>query len=67
ELSEEWEWSLHESDVHGALASRIYKEQEGLNIYNKADWPDMISFLKSRMLALDAFWCNWKYGFEELN
>jgi hypothetical protein len=30
------------------------------------DWPAIISFLKPRIIALDAFWSQAKYGFEDI-
>jgi hypothetical protein len=65
-LEEEWIWHLHTSDENAATISIIYMEHQCVNVYEQAHWPQIISFLKPRMIALDAFWCNWKYGFEEL-
>ncbi len=65
-LEEEWIWLLHTSDENAATISIIYMEHQCVNVYEQAHWPQIISFLKPRMIALDAFWCNWKYGFEEL-
>jgi hypothetical protein len=65
-LNEEWIWQLHTRDAHGKPISRIYTEQEGVNIFKKEDWPSLISFFKPRMIALDEFWSSVKYGFEGL-
>jgi hypothetical protein len=46
--------------------SRIYKEITGVSVFNKDHWPDLISFFKPRIIALDSFWENAKYGFEDL-
>jgi hypothetical protein len=67
-LSEdEWTWSLHEKDEHGKMVSRIYKTLEPVNIYNKQDWPQLISFFKSRIIMLDQFWSEVKFSFELLH
>jgi hypothetical protein len=29
---------------------------DAVNIYQKEDWPIVISFLKERIVGLDAFW-----------
>ena len=65
-LNEDWNWSLHTTDVNGRLVSRIYKEITGINIFNKEDWPGLISFFKPRILALDEFWTVSKHAFEAL-
>ena len=65
ELQEEWIWQpqVYEEDK---LISKIYKEKTGMNVLKKEDWPELISFLKPRMIALDRFWNTVKYGFEGL-
>jgi hypothetical protein len=65
-VNEEWNWQLHTYDEHGKAISRIYKEQPALSIFQKSDWPGLISFFKSRIIALDEFWSSVKYAFESL-
>jgi Domain of unknown function (DUF4268) len=65
-LKEEWNWQLHGHDEHGKPISRIYKERDGLSIFQKADRPELISFFKPRIIALDEFWSSVKYSFEIL-
>lgn len=65
-VGEEWEWRLHTTDEHGRTVSRIYTEKEEVSIFKKEDWPELISFFKQRMIALDEFWSNVKYSFESL-
>jgi hypothetical protein len=65
-LNEEWEWRLHSTDETGRVTSKIYKELHPVNIFNKEDWPKLISFFKPRIIALDHFWSSGKYGFETL-
>jgi Domain of unknown function (DUF4268) len=64
-LGEEWEWQLHIS-VDGKVVSRISKEIQDVSVMNKDNWPDLISFFKPRIIALDSFWENGRYGFEGL-
>jgi len=66
ELQEEWTWKLHDTDEHGKTITRIYTELHDVSLFRNSDWPALISFFKERIIALDAFWSNVKYGFEGL-
>ena len=65
-LGEEWVWSKNIIDEAGHNISSIYKVHENVNILNKSDWPDIISFFKQRIILLDEFWSMAKITFEEL-
>jgi hypothetical protein len=65
-LDEEWDWVLHTRDEHGKTISRIYKETGPVSIFNQDDWPQLISFFKPRIIALDEFWSNARYAFDSL-
>ena len=65
-LSEEWTWELHHFTLEGKTISRIYTELKEVSIFNKNDWPALISFFKPRIIALDEFWNDVKDGFEAL-
>lgn len=65
-VGENWDWQLHTSDSHGRIISMIRTEITGLSIFKKQDWPALISFFKTNMMALDQFWSQVKYGFESL-
>jgi hypothetical protein len=65
ELGEKWTWKLHDS-VDGKTITRIYKELQGASVLNKDHWPDLISFFKPRIIALDRFWENARYSFDDL-
>ena len=54
-LHEEWEWQLHVPLDDGKIVSRIYKQLAGVSVFNKDHWPDLISFFKPRIIALDSF------------
>lgn len=62
-LGEEWDWQLHEQ-VDGKTISRVFKELPEVSVFNKEQWPDLISFFKPRIIALDRFWENAKWGFK---
>lgn len=65
-LKEGWNWVLHDKDENGKTISRIYKQLKGVSIYNRNDWPQLISFFKPRIIALDEFWSVGQYSFEGL-
>ena len=63
---EEWLWELHHTDDSGKATSRIYQQTTGVSIFNKNEWPALISFFKPRIIALDEFWSMVKDGFDAL-
>ncbi|MDQ3278581.1 MAG: DUF4268 domain-containing protein [Bacteroidota bacterium] len=65
-VGEDWTWRLHIVDEYGRMVSRIETEKEDVSIFRKEDWPDLISFFKTNIIALDEFWSQVKYGFESL-
>lgn len=65
-VGENWTWVLQGSDEYGRIVSRVYTELDGVSIFKKEDWPQMISFFKPRLIALDQFWSSAKYAFETL-
>ncbi|MBT1701329.1 DUF4268 domain-containing protein [Fulvivirgaceae bacterium PWU4] len=65
-LEEEWHWQLKVPLADGKIVSRIYKELPGVSVMNKDQWPELISFFKPRIIALDSFWADAKYSFDGL-
>ena len=65
-LNEDWEWQLHEITEDGKTISRIIRKLYNVSIFNKNDWPALISFFKPRIIALDEFWSDAKYAFDAL-
>lgn len=65
-LGEEWSWQLRSPDKAGRLISRISKEKKGASVFIRDQWPELISFFKPRIIALDQFWENARYSFEAL-
>ena len=63
-LPEQWQWNLLWSDSNGRVVSEIYTSIQNLSVLDSTDWPIMISFFKERIIALDKFWCEYKYAFE---
>ena len=58
-----WQWNETLQTNHKTISS-ISQQLDDVNILNQSDWPAIISFLKPRMIALDAFWDMVKDGFE---
>ena len=65
-LGEAWTWAPDTTDTQGQPLSRIYHDLPGVNLFNRDDWPALISFLKPRLIALDAFWADAQYSFDAL-
>ena len=65
-MKEDWKWEMHSKDEHGKIISKIYKNLTGVSIFKKEDWPQLITFFKQHLIALDAFWSEVKYSFEAL-
>jgi hypothetical protein len=65
-VNEEWDWEESASNEFGVPMSRISKTLNGISIYNQQHWPELISFLKPRIIALDQFWVDVKPIFEDL-
>lgn len=65
-LEEVWEWQLHAPTETGGNISKIYKRLPVVSVFNRDDWPALISFFKPRIIALDTFWSDAKYSFEAL-
>ena len=65
-LGEPWLWEADSIDAQGLPLSCIYQELNPVNVFNRDDWPKLISFFKPRIMALDAFWADAQYTFEAL-
>jgi hypothetical protein len=59
----DWQWNETVEKDQRTISS-ISQQLDNVNILNQADWPAIISFLKPRIIALDAFWELVKDGFE---
>lgn len=63
-MGEEWVWEQNLINEHNVPFSRISKTLHQVSVFNQADWPALISFLKPRIVALDQFWADVKPVFE---
>lgn len=62
---DDWIWKENETDWFGKTTSSISKLLENVNVLKQSDWPEIISFLKPRIMALDEFWAITKPAFEQ--
>lgn len=58
-----WQWNETFHTEHKTISS-ISQQLDDVKVLNQANWPAIISFLKPRIMALDAFWDLVKEGFE---
>jgi hypothetical protein len=65
-VGEEWDWKLLATNEFGSPVSRIEKVIKNVDVMSEEDWPEIISFLKPRIIGLDDFWDQVKPGFEGL-
>jgi hypothetical protein len=63
-VHEEWNWDAEVEDENGKVISQIYTEIGDVHVFNRLHWPDLISFFKQRIIAIDEFWNLVKVGFE---
>lgn len=55
-VQEEWEWDELYYDAYERPIARIGLSLGKVSVFNKDNWPSLISFFKPRMIALDEFW-----------
>jgi len=63
---ETWTWEADALDANNQPLSRIYQELRPVNLFDREQWPRLISFFKPRLIALDEFWSTGQYAFDEL-
>ena len=63
---QDWTWEPDSTDEQGRTVSVIQKRLTGVNMLKNEDWPAIISFLKPRIIALDAFWSLVRYQLSNL-
>ncbi len=59
-----WIFTKYFEDEFGKSYSTISLELMNVNIFRETDWPQIISFLKLHIIALDIFWNEYKVAFE---
>jgi hypothetical protein len=65
-ISHEWTWQPQTIDDSGKTISKIYLELPAVSVFKKEDWPKLITFFKTNIMALDTFWSDVKYSFDGL-
>lgn len=54
-MGEQWEWEEHVSGSDREMAA-IGLSIDRVSVFRREDWPELISFFKPRIMALDEFW-----------
>ena len=65
-LHESWEWQPTAINNFDKEVARIECVLPKLSVFNQQQWPEIIAFLKPRIIALDEFWVDVKPVFEDL-
>ena len=65
-LREDWTWIPQVQNEYGKMISFIFTTLENKSILERSDWPELITFFKPRIIALNQFWIDAKYWFEVL-
>jgi hypothetical protein len=60
----EWLWQKEVSGQDGKGISTISANIANVHILNQSDWPQMISFFKEKLIALDEFWNAYQFALE---
>ncbi len=63
-VAADWEWDERYYDDNGKEVSRISCTLDKVSVFNQSNWPELISFFKPRIIALDEFWSLAKYKFD---
>lgn len=61
-----WIWQQHFVNEHGKPIAKVFCQLENVSVFNQNDWPALITFFKTNLIALDQFWCMAKYSLEDL-
>lgn len=62
-VGDDWVWEELSYRDDRAIAT-VRAELPNVNVFHKDDWPELISFFKPRIIALDEFWSLAKGHFE---
>ncbi len=65
-LNESWEWQPEAVNTYGKEVARIVCVLPKVSVFNQLAWPEIIAFIKPRIIALDEFWVDVKPIFEDL-
>lgn len=59
----DWRWAAR-LQIENRSISCIQAELPNVTFFRKEDWPEIISFFKPRIIALDQFWALAKHHFD---
>lgn len=61
----DWEWQKMINDGHGKITCTIEVSIGDVCVMNISQWPQIISFFKSKLISLDTFWCTYKFALQD--
>lgn len=63
-VSGTWTWDKALYTSEGKQISKISCQLFDVSIFKRDDWPKLITFFKTHLIALDEFWSTAKYSFD---
>lgn len=60
----DWQFNREDFIEQKGNISRIAIKLNNVNVFMEDDWPAIIAFLKKHLIALDAFWAEYKPAFQ---
>lgn len=66
-LNEKWDWLPNATNNNGNQVAKIACILPNISVFNQQQWPNIIAFLKPRIIALDEFWVDVKPIFEDFS
>jgi hypothetical protein len=61
----DWRWQKMNKDEGDKVTSTVETSIEHVSLLNESHWPQIISFFKSNLISLDAFWCSYKFALQD--
>ena len=62
-----WIWTECAQNEFNQFSSRIEKEVQNVNIFDKNTWSVIFHFFEENLIKFDAFWINFKDLFKQLD
>ncbi len=62
-----WEWKKNSWNELNKPSSRIEKEIQNVNIFDKSTWSIIFHFFEENLVKFDAFWNDFKDIFKQLD
>ncbi len=60
----DWVYNEFGFDENVNSISTVSLQLKKVNVFKESDWPTIITFFKTNLIALDTFWVEYKFAFE---